>query len=291
AAGVGSDVLHGSRLGSRGGHDNGVFECAVLFELANDVGNGRSLLADSNVDAGDTLALLGNDGVDGDGGLTGLAVANDQLALTTTHRDHGVDGLGTSLQRLRHRLTGNHARSNLLDNIGQLGIDRTLAVNGATQRIDHAAAQLGADRHFENAAGRLDRVAFRHAGVITQHHGADGVALEVQRQAEDVVGEFEHFALHHIGQTVDAANTVGHGNDRTLCANISRRTQTFDAGLEQFTDLRRVKLHVQTPESCYLAFVRRPAYRACGPIGPAPKCQVPGRPRPLAHRRSVRNPR
>src|SRR5690606_15443137 len=127
AAGVGSDVLHGSRLGSRGGHDNGVFECAVLFELANDVGNGRSLLADSNVDAGDTLALLGNDGVDGDGGLTGLAVANDQLALTTTHRDHGVDGLGTSLQRLRHRLTGNHARSNLLDNIGQLGIDRTLA--------------------------------------------------------------------------------------------------------------------------------------------------------------------
>src|SRR5690606_13117769 len=85
------------------------------------------------------------------------------------------------------------------------------------------------------------------------HHGADRVALKVQCQTEYIVGKFEHFALHHVGQTVDAANTVGHGNDRALCANVGRRTQAFNTRLQQFADLGRVKSHVQTPESCYLA--------------------------------------
>src|SRR5690606_40566508 len=88
---------------------------------------------------------------------------------------------------------------------------------------------------------------------VTQNHGADGVALEVQSEAENVVGKLEHFALHHVGQTVDAANTVSHGNDRALRADVGRSAQAFNTGLQQFADLGRVKLHVQTPESCYLA--------------------------------------
>ena len=45
-----------------------------------------------------------------------------------------------------------------------------------------------ADRHFENAAGGLDHVAFGDVLVFAQHHGADGVALEVQRQTKGVAG-------------------------------------------------------------------------------------------------------
>jgi hypothetical protein len=114
------------------------------------------------------------------------------------------------LHRLRHRLTPDDARSNLFDLVGQLGVDRTLAVDRLTERVDHAAEQLRTDRNFENAARALDGVAFGDVLVFTENHGTDGVALEVQRQAKGVAGEFQHFALHDIGKAVNAADTVGH---------------------------------------------------------------------------------
>ncbi len=36
--------------------------------------------------------------------------------------------------------------------------------------------------------------------------------LQVQREAEDVAGELEHFAVARIGQAVDAHDAVGHGH-------------------------------------------------------------------------------
>ena len=60
----------------------------------DDLGDGGLLLADGDVDADARLCrLLVDDGVDGDGGLAGLAVADDQLALAAADGDHGVDGL------------------------------------------------------------------------------------------------------------------------------------------------------------------------------------------------------
>src|SRR5690606_21346 len=288
AAGVGSQVLHGGRVGRRGGHDNGVFHGAVLFELAHHVVDGRRLLADGDVHAGDVLALLADDGVDGNGGLAGLAVADDQLALAAADGHHRVDSLDTGLQRLRHRAAGDYAGRHFFDDVGFLGVDGTLAVDGQAQRVDHAALQLGADRHFENAAGGLDLVAFGHAGVVAQNHGADGVALEVQRHAENIVGKFEHFALHHVGQTVDAGNAVTHGHDGALGANVSRSAQALDAALEQFADLGGIELHIDSWNPVYLALrVRQPANPASGPIGLLRKYRVPGRLPPRARRRSA----
>ena len=72
--------------GSGGGDDDGVFHGAVLFELAHHVGDGGSFLADGHINAEEVLALLVDDVINSDGGLAGLAVANDQLALATTDR-------------------------------------------------------------------------------------------------------------------------------------------------------------------------------------------------------------
>jgi len=43
--------------------------------------------------------------IDGNGGLAGLPVADDQLTLSAANGDHGVDGLNASLQGFAHRLT------------------------------------------------------------------------------------------------------------------------------------------------------------------------------------------
>src|SRR2546421_6196379 len=51
-----------------------------LLQLAHDIGDGRLLLADGDVNTLNAGGLLVDDGVDGEGGLAGLAVADDQLA-------------------------------------------------------------------------------------------------------------------------------------------------------------------------------------------------------------------
>jgi hypothetical protein len=207
----------------------------ACFQRAHDVLDRRSLLADRDVHAGHVLTLLVDDGVDGHGGLAGLAVTDDQLALATADGHHGVDRLQAGLHRLVHRFTGDHARGDLFDHVGHLGVDRALAVDRLAQRVDHAADQLGADRHFQDAARALDGVAFGDVLVFAQNHGADRVALEVQRQA---VGgqcrrrwrEFEHFALHHVGQAVDAADAVGDRHHGALVANVGAGGQALRCG-------------------------------------------------------------
>ena len=169
-AGVSGDVLHGGRFRSRGGHDDGVGEGAVLFQLAHHVGNRALLLADGDIDAFDAAALLIDDRVDGQCGFAGLAIADDQLTLTATDRDHGVDRLVAGLHRLGDRLAPDHAGRNLLDGARQLGAERALGINRIAERVDHSAEQFRSDRHFQNAAGGLDRIAFAQVLVVTEHH-------------------------------------------------------------------------------------------------------------------------
>ena len=137
-------------------------------------------MADRNVDAGHVLTLLVDDGVNRNSGLTGLAVANDQLALATADGNHGVNGLQAGLHGLIHRFTGNHAGRNFFDHVGHLGVDRAFAVDGLAQGVHHATYQLGTHRHFQNTTGALDRVAFGDVLVFTQDHGANRVTLQVQ---------------------------------------------------------------------------------------------------------------
>ena len=86
AAGVGREVLE-HRLVGRGrvDHDR-VLHRAVLIERGDGLRDGRALLADRDVDALHALALLGEDRVDRDGGLAGLAVADDELPLAPPDR-------------------------------------------------------------------------------------------------------------------------------------------------------------------------------------------------------------
>lgn len=69
----------------------------MIFKDLHNVGDGGSLLADSDVDAVKLLGVLGvgvveggllvDDGIDGDGSLSSLSVTNDELSLATTNGD------------------------------------------------------------------------------------------------------------------------------------------------------------------------------------------------------------
>ncbi|MND74633.1 hypothetical protein D3C80_662300 [compost metagenome] len=214
----------------------------MLFQLAHHVGDGRLLLTDSHVHAADAAVLLVDDGVDGHRGLADLTVADDQLALATAYRDHRIDRLVAGLYRLVDRLTPDHARSDLLDRIGFLGIDRAFAVDRVAQGIDHATQQFRTNRNLEDAAGALGAHAFVQALVAAQNHGANGVLLQVQRHTVDAARELDHFAVHYIGQTEDAHDAVRYADDGAFVTGLRGHIKLGDTLLDDFANFGRIQL-------------------------------------------------
>ena len=209
----GADVEQRRRIGRGRGDDDRVAHRVGFFERAHDLRDGRLLLADRVVDADDAGVLLIEDRVDRDGGLAGLAVADDQLALAAADRHHRVDRLQAGLQRLLHRLAIDDAGREALDRRELLRDDRTLAVDRLAERVDDAAEQLVADRHRDDAAGPLDQVAFLDLLELAEQHGADALLFEVQRDAEHAVRELEHLAGHGVLDAVHARDAVADRDD------------------------------------------------------------------------------
>src|SRR5262249_33270476 len=110
------------------------------------------LLTDGDVDADQVLAALVDDRIQGNSGLAGLPVANDQFTLPAPDGNHGVDSLDACLDGDSHGFAGNDARSHALDGAVPGGVDWTGIVNRFAQRVDHAPKQGVAHRHRHDAA-------------------------------------------------------------------------------------------------------------------------------------------
>ena len=213
------DVLHRGGIGSGGRNDDGVVERTVLSEGLADVGNRGGLLADGDIDADHALAALVEDSVDGDGGLTGLTVADDELTLTAANRHHGVDSEQTGLNRLAHRGTIDDAGSLELDGATVRGDDVAQAVDGLTERIDDAAEHGTAHGDIHNAASGAALVAFLDGVDGTKQNGADLVTVKVLGKAEDgLTGigalELQKLACHGALEAGDARDAVAYLVDR-----------------------------------------------------------------------------
>ena len=205
ATGVRREVLeHRFVVGRRAHHDR-VLQRAVLAQRLHDLRDGRTLLTDRDVDALHALTLLVQDRVDGDGRLAGLAVADDQLALTPPDGGHRVDGLDAGLQRLVHRLApGDAGRLHLEPALLGLG-DRALGVDRHTECVDDAAEQPVADRNGEDAPGRGDRHALFDVFGVAEDDGTDRLFFEVQRETLRAALELEQLVDRRVGQAGDAA--------------------------------------------------------------------------------------
>ena len=204
-AGVGSDVLVSGRIRGRRVDDRGVRQSPGRLELAADGGDRRGLLADRDIDAAHLLflvagfpgRLLVHDRVDGDGGLAGLAVADDQLSLTPTDRNHRVDGLDPRLQGLPDLLAVHHPgglqlqRTPLVD-VGEVAE----TVDRVAQRVDGPAEVAVAHRHGEDVPGPLHDLTFLDASGVTHHDDADLADVEVQGDAQRAVLELQQLVRH-----------------------------------------------------------------------------------------------
>ena len=175
---------------------------------------------------------LVDDRVDRDGGLAGLPVADDQLALAAADRHHPVDRLQACLQRFLHRLTIDNAGGEALDRQELLGGNRSLAVDRLAERVDDAPEHLVADGHRNDAAGALDRVAFLDLLEVAEQHRADAFLFEVQRDAEHAVRKLEHLAGHRALDAVHARDAVADRDDRADFGDVDVARRSCQSGRE-----------------------------------------------------------
>ena len=217
-----SKVLEGGRVGSCSSYDNGVGHSTLLTQGLHERSYGRALLADGYVDAIYGIAcfvviLLVDDGIDGDGRLTCLAVTNDKLTLATSDRNHGIDGLQTGLQRLLYRLTEHNARGLALQwHLEFLARYRAHAVEWFAEWVDDTAKHILIHLDRGDAVGALHHHAFTDLLRSAEEHGTHIVFLQVHDDGHDTVFEFQQLVHLSIAQAVDTGHTVTdgqHGSD------------------------------------------------------------------------------
>src|SRR5438309_2719949 len=188
AAGVRRKELERRRLGrSRGDHDR-IFHRAIFLERADDLGDGRALLADGDIDAVELLALfaalvdflLVDEGVERDGGLAGLAIADDQLALAAANGNERVKRLEPGLYRFVHGLAWDDAGRLHLHPATLRRVDRALAVNGVAKAIHDPSQEPLANRHVDDRAGPLDGRTFLDLRIGAEDDDANVVGLEIE---------------------------------------------------------------------------------------------------------------
>src|SRR5882724_5504321 len=251
AAGERRDVLHRRRVGSGGGDDDRIFQRALLFQHLDELRDRRALLADRDVDAIELDLLVGlrverllvENGVERDRGLAGLAVADDQFALATADRDQGIDRLQPGRHRLVHRFARNDAGRLDVDPHPLVGLDRALAVDRITERIDDAAEQALADGGVDDGAGALDGLAFLDLAIGAEDHDADIVGFQIQRHAAGAVLELDHLAGLDVVEAVDAGDAVADGQHLSDFGNLSLLAEILDLVFQDRGNFRGADVH------------------------------------------------
>ena len=213
AAGVGGDELQGGGVGGAGVDDDGVFQGAVFLQDAHDLGDFALFLADGDVDADEVGVALVDDGVDGDGGFAGGAVADDEFPLAAPDGDHRVNGFDAGLDGGVHGFADDDVGCGAFYGHPAVGGDGAFAVQGAAQGVDDASDEGVADGDFDDLAGGAHAVALFDGVGVAEDGGADDVGFQVEGQAEDVVAEVQQFVGADALQALDAGDAVADLDD------------------------------------------------------------------------------
>jgi hypothetical protein len=212
----GGEVLKGSGFGSGGSDNDGVLHGVVLLEGLNELSDGRTLLSDSDVDTVElgglvlsiVPSLLVEDSVDGDGGLSSLPVSDDQLTLSTSNGNHGVNRFESSQHGLRDGLTGENSGSLDLSTSTFSGDDRSLSIDRVSESIDDTSEHVGSNRHIDNRSSTLDGISFLNETIVSEDGDTNVVGLQVQTHTTDTGRELNHLFSLYIPKTINTSNSV-----------------------------------------------------------------------------------
>ncbi len=224
---IGGDVDEAGGVVPLRDDDDGVLHRPLFAQIGDDLGDGGGALADGAIDAEDVLPALVENGIDRDGGLAGLAVAEDQLALAAPDGDESIDHLDPGLQGDGHGSAIHDGRGGTLDRQAEVRRDGSPAVEGTAQGIDHPAHQAAPHRHVHDPAGPFDLVARVELLIGAEQDDADLVLVEVEGDAEQASREADQFLEADAGKAGDGGDAGGDTGDDADFAGLQLGREVF----------------------------------------------------------------
>ena len=234
SAGKRSIILQCSRIACRSSHNDGVIHRTVFTQCVYDGCYRRAFLTDGYVDTVHRVArfIVGTlvyDSIDGNRSLTRLAVADNQLTLSATDRNHGVYRLQSRLQRLVHRLTVDYPRSFPFQwHIIQFATNQPLAVERFAQRVDHTSQHVLSYTDGGDTFGTLHDESLFDLVRRTQQHSTHVVLFEVHHDCFDTIVKLQQFIGFGISQSIDTHYAVAHLEHRTDFVKLHIGVDSFE---------------------------------------------------------------
>ena len=180
----------------------------MLFQVVDDLCHGGSLLTDSNVYANHVLTLLVDHGVNRNGCFARLSVADNQLTLSASYGEHGVDGENTRLQRLGNALSDTNA-CRFRFNREKVGcVDRTLAVNRRAERVNDASYHFFSDGNAGSFACAHHLGAFVKTAVAAEQHHAHIIFGNILNNTLYAGIKLYQLSEHHLFKSEAVYDTV-----------------------------------------------------------------------------------
>ena len=210
APGVGGDILQGGGRPGGGGDDGGVLHGPPALQVFRQLGHRAGLLADGHVDAHHVLAFLVEDGVQGNGGLAGLAVADDELPLAPADGEHGVDGQKAGLHGGVHRLAVQDAGGGGLQGPVALRLDGPLAVHRHAQGVHHPAQITLPHRHAGGFQGAAYHTARPDLLPVAKEDAAQALRAQILHHALYAALEHQDLPVLGVGQPAHGGDVAVH---------------------------------------------------------------------------------
>ena len=174
-------------------------------------------MSDGDINAIDGLACLVvstlvDDGVDGDGGLSCLAITDDEFTLSTTNRNHGIHGLESCLQRFVDGLTEDNARRFTFQwHVERLTSDGSLAVDGVSEGINHTSHHTFTDGDGGNASCSFHDITLFDAVGRSEQYSTYVVFLKVHHDGFHAIVEGKQFACLSVAKSIGTHHSVADG--------------------------------------------------------------------------------
>jgi hypothetical protein len=217
SSGVRSKKLKRSRIGSGSCNNNTVIHGSLLIKLSHKLGNGGSLLSNSNINTskGILLGLLVNNGINGNSGLSSLTISNDQLTLSTSDRNQSINCLETGKHRFGNGLSGNNSGSLDLRTGASTVVEGSTSINGLTDSVNNTSEKLLSNGNIHNSTGTLDRVSLKDITIISENYNSYVILFKVKCHTTKSASEDNHLSSLYVGKTVNTSDTISNGNDST----------------------------------------------------------------------------
>ena len=202
------NVLQRRRVGGSSAYYYSIVKRAVLFEVADELGNSRCFLTDSVINTDTVLALLVKDSIKRNRRLTRLTVADNKLTLTAAYREHRVDSKNARLKRLRYRLSVDNRRSRLLNKAVVVRLNIALAVNRLAERVYNSADERFTDGNARLLVRTLNARALADFVITAEENTADSVLLDILHHSLYAGFKDNNLAVHNGVKSVNGSNTV-----------------------------------------------------------------------------------